>query len=113
MTVGSTGLRIETDRIHSIGVQSRDQIMFNVVVQQLNGVQLFATPRTVAQHLLSIGFPREEHWSGLPFSLPGDLPKPGIKPASPALAGGFFTTESPGKPLFYKYAYYKEGTTVM
>ena len=47
---------------------------------------------------LSMGFPRQEHWSGLSFSSPGDLPDPGIKPKSPALAGRFFTTESPGKP---------------
>ena len=43
---------------------------------------------------LSMGFPRQEHWSGLPLSSPGDLPNPGIEHASPALAGGFFTTES-------------------
>ena len=49
----------------------------------------------------SLEFPRQEYWSGLPFPPPGDLPDPGIEPASlmsPALAGGFFTTESPGKP---------------
>jgi hypothetical protein len=45
-------------------------------------------------------FPRQEYWSGLPLPSPGDLPDPGIKPASPALAGGFFITESPGKPQF-------------
>ena len=46
----------------------------------------FATPQTVArQALLSMGFPRQESWSGLPFPSPGDLPDPGIKPASPAL----------------------------
>ena len=45
-----------------------------------------------------MGFPRQEYWSGLPFPSPGDLPNPGIKPASLALAGGFFTTEPPGKP---------------
>jgi len=48
-----------------------------------------------------MGFSRQEHWSGLLFPPPGDLPDPGIKPASPvssALAGGFFTTEPPGKP---------------
>ena len=47
-----------------------------------------------------MGFPRQEHWSGLPFPPPGDLPNPGIKPmspASPALSGGFFTTEPPGQ----------------
>ena len=47
---------------------------------------------------LSMGFPRQEYWSGLPFPSPGDLPDPGIKPKSPALAGRFFTTEPPGKP---------------
>ena len=42
-------------------------------------------------------FSRQEYWSGLPFTSPGDLPNSVIKPASPALAGGFFTTEPPGK----------------
>ena len=46
-----------------------------------------------------MGFPRQEYWSGLPFASPGDLPDPGIKPAFPVLAGGFFTTEPPGKPM--------------
>ena len=46
---------------------------------------------------LSVGFSRQEYWSGLPFPPPGDLPNPGIEPMSPALAGGFFTTEPPGK----------------
>ena len=48
-----------------------------------------------------MGFPRQEYWSGLPFPTPGDLPDPEIELtslASPALAGGFFTTEPPGKP---------------
>ena len=44
-------------------------------------------------------FSRLEYWSGLPFPPPGDLPDPGIKPMSPALASGFFTTELPGKPV--------------
>ena len=47
---------------------------------------------------LSMGFPRQEYWSVLPFPSPGDLPAPGIEPASPALAGGFFTAEPPWKP---------------
>ena len=46
-----------------------------------------------------MGFSRQEYWSGLPFPPPGDLPNPGIKPVSPALAGRFFTTEPPGKPI--------------
>ena len=45
-----------------------------------------------------MGFPRQEYWSRLPFSFPGDLPDPGIKPTSPALAGRLFTTEPPEKP---------------
>ena len=65
----------------------------------LSCVGLFAVPWTVAcQAPLSIGFFRQEYWSGLPFPSPGDLPDPGIKLKSPALAGGFFTTEPLGKP---------------
>ena len=51
---------------------------------------------------MSMGFSRQEYQSGLPFPFPGDLPDPGIEltyPVSPELAGGFFTTEPPGKPL--------------
>ena len=48
---------------------------------------------------LSMGFPRQEYWSGLPCPSPGDLSYPRIIPMSPALAGGFFTTEQPGKPV--------------
>ena len=47
----------------------------------------------VCQDSLSIGFPRQEYWSGLPFPSPGDLPDPGIEPTSPPLAGGLFTAE--------------------
>ena len=53
-----------------------------------------ATPWTVAhQAPLSMGVPSQEYWSGLPFPHPGDLPNPGIKPASPTLTGRFFTWE--------------------
>ena len=45
-----------------------------------------------------MGFPGQEYWSGLPFHSLGDLPDPGIKTMPPVLAGGFFTTEPPGKP---------------
>ena len=59
----------------------------------------FVTPWTVAhQASLSVGFSRQEYWSGLPFPSPGNLPDPGIQPMSPALAGEFLTTESPEKP---------------
>ena len=64
-------------------------------------VQLFATLWTVARQApLSVGFSRQEYWSGLPCSLPGDLPDPGIEPTSLislALAGGFFTTSATWK----------------
>ena len=59
----------------------------------------FVTPWTVAhQAPLSMVFPQQEYWTGLPFSSPKDLPGLGIEPASPALSGRFFITEPPGKP---------------
>ena len=61
----------------------------------------FVTPWMVDfQAPLSMGFPRQEYWSGLLFPAQGDLPDPEIELESPALAGGFFTTEPPGKPEF-------------
>ena len=48
---------------------------------------------------LSVEFSRQEYWSGLPFPPPGELPDPGVQASSPELAGGFFTTEPPGKPI--------------
>ena len=71
--------------------------------QSVSRVQLFATPWTVAhQALLSRGFSRKEYLSWLPHRPPGDLPNPGIKPASfmsLALAGGFFTTSTTWEAL--------------
>ena len=68
--------------------------------QLLSHVQLFVSPYTIAhQAPLSMGFSRQEYWSGLPFPPPGDLPNPGIKQVSPALAGRFFITEPRGKPI--------------
>ena len=68
------------------------------VCQWLSRVRLFATPWTAAhQAPLSLGFSRQEYWSGLPCPSPEDLPDPGIEPmtpVSPALAGGFFTTSA-------------------
>ena len=73
-----------------------------IYAQLLSCVQLFATLWTVACHTPpSMGFSRQEYWSRLPFPIPEDLPETGIghtSPASPALAGGFFTTEPPRKP---------------
>ena len=64
----------------------------------LSWVRLFVTPWTVIPP--SMGFSRQEYWSGLPFPIPGDFLEPGIEPmspVSPALAGGFVATEPPGK----------------
>ena len=62
-------------------------------------IRLFVTPWTVAhQAPRSMGFPRQEYWSEWSFPSAVDLPSPGIESTSPALAGGFFTTEPPGKP---------------
>ena len=73
----------------------------------LSCAQLFETPCTaVCQAPLFMGFPRQEHWSGLPFPSPEDPPDPEIKPTPPALAGGFFTAETPGK-LVFKYVLIK------
>ena len=47
----------------------------------------------------SMGFPRQEHWKGLPFPYPGDFPDPGMKPTSLTLAGGFFTAEPWRNPI--------------
>ena len=73
-------------------------------ISSFSHVQFFATPWTVAcQAPLSIGFSRQEYWSELPFSPPGDFPNPGIEPTplmSPALAGGFFTTSATWEVLF-------------
>ena len=77
------------------------------VVQLLSHVQLFATPWTVACQAPSV------HWifqvrilEWLPCPSPRDLPNPGIKTTSPALADRFFTTESPGKPLYMHIVFY-------
>ena len=65
-----------------------------VKVKSLSHVQLFVNPWTVAhQAPLSIGFSRQEYWSGLPCPSPGDLPNPGIKPRSPALQADALTSE--------------------
>ena len=53
----------------------------------------------VHQTPLTMGFLRQKYWRGLPFPPPEDLPNPEIEPESPALAGGFFTTQPPGKPM--------------
>ena len=69
----------------------------------LSHVRVFATPRTEAcQALLSVGFFRQESWSGLPFPPPGDLPHPGIKPMSP-VSPTLQANAVPSKPLRGEY----------
>ena len=76
-----------------------DFMHVKVKVKTLSRVPLFVTPWTVAyQAPLSMGFSRQEYWSGLPFPSPGDLPDPGIEPRSPAFQADALTTEPPGKP---------------
>ena len=71
-------------------------------VKSLSHVWLFAIPWTVVnQASLSMGFSRQENWSGLPFSFSGDLPDPGIEPRSPALQADTLPSEPPGKPQEY------------
>ena len=67
-------------------------------VKSLNHVQLFVTPWTVAhQAPLSMGFSRQEYWSGLSFSSPGDLPNPGIEPTPPTLQTDCLLLSQPGE----------------
>ena len=69
-----------------------DQISCSVVSNSV-------TPWTVARQApLSMRLCRQKYWSGLPCTPPGNLPNPGIKPRSPAMAGDSFNTEPPGKP---------------
>ena len=67
-------------------------------------VQLFATPWTVARQApLSMGFSRQEYWSGLPFPSPGDLPDPGVEPKSPALQADSLLLTLEGSPYMCVY----------
>ena len=85
------------------------------MLSRFSCVRLFVTPWSVAcQVPLSMGFSRQEHWSGLPCSPLRDLPDPGTEPMSllsPTLAEGFFTTESPGKPSV-SMRVYNEGKSI-
>ena len=67
-------------------------------VKSLSRVRLFAIPWTVGyQAPPSLGFSRQEYWSGLPFPSPGDLPNPGIEPGSSVLQADALPSEPPGK----------------
>ena len=87
--VSFSKLEIKTSHLGTLSMYSA------CMLSHFSHVQLFATLWTVAQQApLSMGFSRQEYWSGLPFPPPGDLPNPGIKPMSlayPALTSRFFT----------------------
>ena len=78
--------------------------LLNVDESESEVAQSCPTPWTVAhQAPPSMGFSREEYWSGVPFPSPGELPDPGIKPASPALAGECFAAAPPGELEYLLY----------
>ena len=93
-----------------------------IQLKSLSHVQLFVTPWTLAyQALPSMGFSRQEYWSGLPFPSPGDLPNPGIEPGSPALQTDTLLSKPPGKPsnpadvgnlIFGSYAFSKSSLNI-
>ena len=91
---------LQTDSLPSepSGERERERVNVSLRVRSCLSVRLFATPWTIARQApLSIGFSRQEYWSGLPCPHPRDLPDPGIKSVSfmsPAPAGGFFTTRA-------------------
>ena len=100
------GAGIEFQRISEIVAQSMLSLLWCSVRCVYVFTQSCPIPVTLGtaayQAPLLMGFSRQECWSRLPFLPPGDLPDSGIdpaSPASPALAGGFFTTEPPGKPF--------------
>ena len=75
-------------------------------VKSLSHVRLFPTLWTVTcQAPPSMGFSRQEYWSGLPFSSPGDFPNPGIELRSPALWADFLASEPQGNANMLKYVY--------
>ena len=81
-------------------------MLLKVKVKSLSRVQLFVTPWIVAyQTPPSMGFSRQECWSGLPFPSPEDLPDPGIEPGSPALQADALPSEPPGKGKKQKLLY--------
>ena len=84
------------------GVYYITYYIMKVKVKSLSRVRLFVTPWTVTyQGPWSRGFSRQKYWSGLPFPSPGDLPKPGIEPGSPALQTDALLSEPLGKPVIY------------
>ena len=80
---------------------SRSSSLLNITVLVTQLCLALCDPRTTRQAPLSMGFPRQEYWRGLPFPSPGGLSDPGIKPESLALQADSLPYELPGKPLFF------------
>ena len=81
--------------LKELGIPDHLTFLLRSEVKSLSCVWLFAIPWTVVyQASLSMGFCRQEYWSGLPFPSLGDLPDPGIEPRSPALQADAFLSES-------------------
>ena len=90
---------IQTSAVDSDIIQDLS-VKYVFDVKLLSRVRLLVTPWTVAhQAPPSMEFSRQEYWSGLPFSSPGDLPDPGIEPGSPTLRVDTLPSEPPGNPL--------------
>ena len=91
-----TGFHLGVDGILKWGFSHRPSHSFLLVTHQVTCYS-FATPcALVHQDPVSVGFSRQEYWSGWPFPSLGELPDPGVKPASPTLTGRFFTVEPQG-----------------
>ena len=91
----------EIKRSLLLGRKVMTNLKVKVKMKSLSHVRLFVTPWTVAYEAPpSMGFSRQECWSGLPFPSPGDLPNPGIEPGSPALRADALPSEPPGKPTY-------------
>ena len=83
-------------------------------MRSLSPVQLFATSWTVAyQAPPSVGFSRQEYWSGLPFPSPGDPPDPGIEPRSPTLQADALPSEPPEKPSYLYIGWHLKALNLM
>ena len=94
---------LEPTKKDTLHPRTKEKPQQNCKVKSLSCVWLFATRWTVAyQAPLSMGFSRQEYWSGLLFPSPGGLPNPGIKPRSPTLEGDTLTSEPPGGTIIIK-----------
>ena len=90
----------ELMHIHSRKSGKLRKVKVKVLVTQ--SCLTLVTAWTVAhQDPVSMGFSRQEYWSGLPFPSPGDLPNPGIELGSPAFQADTLTSEPPGKPHYF------------